>query len=76
VAAGTLHAARHTAASLMAHLAIPMVVAAAWLGQSQLSITQHYQTATWGGMLDASKRLECLLTDGATAAVISIGRSA
>jgi hypothetical protein len=30
-----------TAASLMSHLGIPMVVAAAWLGQSQLSITQH-----------------------------------
>ena len=33
VATGTLHAARHTAASLMAQLGIPMVVAAAWLGQ-------------------------------------------
>ena len=32
VAAGALHAARHTAASLMAHLSFLMVVAAAWLG--------------------------------------------
>jgi integrase len=67
VAAGSLHAARHTAASLMAHLGIPMVVAAAWLGQSQLSITQHYQQATWGGILDASKKLEALLTEAPTA---------
>jgi len=72
VAAGTLHAARHTAASLMAQLGIPMVVAAAWLGQSQLSITQHYQTATWGGMIDASKRLEALLTDAPAATVTPI----
>ncbi len=72
VATGTLHAARHTAASLMAQLGIPMVVAAAWLGQSQLSITQHYQTATWGGMLDASRRLEALLTDTPVATVTSI----
>jgi integrase len=76
VPAATLHAARHTAATLMAHLGIPMVVAAAWLGQSQLSITQHYQQATWGGMLDASKRLEALLTQapapGQVASVIPI----
>lgn len=73
VAGGTLHAARHTAASLMAHLGIPMVVAAAWLGQTQLSITQHYQKATWGGMLDASKRLEALLTETpATGQVASV----
>jgi integrase len=67
VAAGSPHAARHTATSLMAHLGTPVVVAAAWLGQSQLSITQHYQQATWGGILDASKKLEALLTEAPTA---------
>ncbi len=39
-----------------------MVVAAAWLGQSQLSITQHYLRATWGGRLEASRKLEAMLT--------------
>lgn len=67
-----LHEGRHTAASLMAHLGVKMVVAAAWLGQSQLSVTAHYQKATWGGMVDASERLEELLTEPAQGNVIPL----
>lgn len=52
-----LHGARHAAASLMADLGVPIVVAAAWLGQSQTSVTAGYQHALWDSMVDASRRL-------------------
>lgn len=38
-----LHGARHAAASLLADLGVPDVAAAAWLGHTQVQVTQGYQ---------------------------------
>lgn len=38
-----LHGARNSAASLLADLGIPDVAAAAWLGHTEVKVTQGYQ---------------------------------
>ncbi|MEU8003194.1 site-specific integrase [Catellatospora sp. NPDC049111] len=40
-----LHGARHCAASLLGDMGFPDVVVAAWLGQSQITVTHGYQHA-------------------------------
>ncbi|MFY1656896.1 tyrosine-type recombinase/integrase [Micromonospora sp. WMMD1274] len=40
-----LHGARHCAASLLGDMGLPLVAVAAWLGQSQVSVTQGYTHA-------------------------------
>lgn len=59
-----LHAARHTAASLMADQGVPIVVVAAILGQSQVSVTESYQHALRGGMDAAASTLGRVLHGG------------
>lgn len=41
----TLHGARHCAASLLGDMGLPLVAVAAWLGQSQVSVTAGYTHA-------------------------------
>jgi integrase len=38
-----LHGARHSAAPLLADLGVPDVAAAAWLGHTEVKVTQAYQ---------------------------------
>jgi integrase len=60
----TLHGARHFAASLFGHLGVDIVVAAAWLGQSQTSITEQYQHAFHEALRDAGGKLGKALQSG------------
>jgi integrase len=52
-----LHGARHSAASLLADLGVPDVAAAAWLGHTQLQVTQGYQHVMAERLQQAGKAL-------------------
>lgn len=60
----TVHGARHFAASLFGHLGVDIVVAAAWLGQSQTSITEQYQHAFHDALRSAGAQLGQALQSG------------
>ncbi|WP_020577025.1 site-specific integrase [Actinopolymorpha alba] len=52
-----LHGARHCSASLLADLGMPDVIVAAWLGQSQITVTHGYQHAVREGLKEAGNAL-------------------
>jgi integrase len=52
-----LHGARQSAASLLADLGVPDIVAAAWLGHTQVQVTQGYQHVIVERLTEASKAL-------------------
>jgi site-specific recombinase XerD len=51
-----LHGVRHAAASLLGSLGVPILHVAAWLGQSQLSVTAGYQHAGAAGLAEVARR--------------------
>lgn len=52
-----LHGARHCAASLLGDMGLPIVAVAAWLGQSQISVTMGYQHASAEAIAKVSSAL-------------------
>jgi integrase len=52
-----LHGGRHCAASLLADLGVPDVAAAAWLGHTQVQVTQGYQHVMVERLLSAGEAL-------------------
>ena len=61
VPAVVLHGARHSAASLLADMGVPDIVAAAWLGHTQIQVTQGYQHVQMKTLTKTSKQLGKLL---------------
>lgn len=57
-----LHGSRHVAASLLADLGVPDIVAAAWLGQTDVSVTKGYQHVMHDRLREASAVLGGALT--------------
>jgi len=56
-----LHGARHAAASLLGSWGVPLLYVAAWLGQSQISVTAGYQHAGAAGLSDVADRFSQVL---------------
>jgi len=52
-----MHGARHAAASLLADPGVPDVAAAAWLGHTQVQVTQGYQHVMVERLQEAAKAL-------------------
>jgi integrase len=57
-----LHGSRHAAASLLGSMGLPILNVAAWLGQSQISVTAGYQHAGSDGLSDVAQRFSDALT--------------
>ncbi len=59
-----LHGGRHCAASLLADLGVPDVAAAAWLGHTEVQVTQGYQHVMVERLAEAGRALGDALTGG------------
>jgi integrase len=57
-----LHGVRHAAASLLGSMGVPILHVAAWLGQSQLSVTAGYQHAGTAGLAEVARRFSDVLS--------------
>ncbi|MEU0560902.1 site-specific integrase [Dactylosporangium sp. NPDC006015] len=57
-----LHGSRHCAASILADLGVPDIVAAAWLGQTDVAVTKGYQHVMNDRIAEASRSLGEALT--------------